>query len=128
MEVLKEEARHQGYVKTLWGRRCYIPGIHDKNPALRGFAERQAINAPLQGTAADLIKRAMIQLETDLLPRFPEIKMLLQVHDELIFEVPESIDTKLISSIQQIMESVLRLSVPLKVDYGLATNWAQAHG
>lgn len=128
MESLKEEARAQGFVTTLWGRRCYIPGIHDKNAAVRGFAERQAINAPLQGTAADLIKRAMIELNVFLKSQHPQIKMVLQVHDELIFEVPENIDENLIKMVQKKMESVISLKVPLKVDYGLGKSWATAHG
>ncbi|MEM6904154.1 MAG: DNA polymerase, partial [Pseudomonadota bacterium] len=103
MEDQKAFAREHGYVETLFGRRCYINGIQDKNPAMRGFAERQAINAPLQGTAADIIKRAMIALPPALAEAGLETKMLLQVHDELIFEAPEAEGDKAIDVIKEVM-------------------------
>jgi len=90
MEKTKEECREQGFVETLFGRKCYIPGIRDGNVSRRNFAERQAINAPLQGTAADIIKRAMTRLPATLAASGLKAKMLLQVHDELLFETPES--------------------------------------
>jgi DNA polymerase-1 len=125
MESMKSFCRKHGYVETVFGRRIHLPGIADKNPARRGFAERQAINAPLQGAAADIIKRAMI--------RVPEAmaglagRMLLQVHDELLFEVPEGEAEKTIKSVRRVMEAAAHLSVPLVVEAGTADNWAQAH-
>lgn len=127
MDVLKEAARQQGYVETLLGRKCFINQINSKNPALRGFAERQAINAPLQGTASDIIKKAMIQVgdrlkEANLFP-----KLILQVHDELVFESQEQ-DAQAVADLsKQVMESIVNLSVPLRVDYGMALSWDQAH-
>ena len=90
MERTKEEARIHGFVLRPFGRRCWIPGIADKNPARRGYAERQAINAPLQGGAADIIKRAMVRLPAALREAGLTARMLLQVHDELLFEAPEA--------------------------------------
>ena len=89
MDKAKAEAREKGYVRTLYGRRCYIPEINVKIPSRRAYAERAAINAPIQGTAADIMKRAMIRTWRDLKRELPEVRMLLQVHDELVFEVPE---------------------------------------
>ena len=89
MDRMKERAREMGYVTTLFGRRCHLPGIKDINPARRSFMERAAINAPLQGTAADIIKRAMIRIPGALAAQKLKARMLLQVHDELLFEVPE---------------------------------------
>ena len=90
MDRAKAEAREKGYVCTLWGRRCYVPEINVKLPSRRAYAERAAINAPIQGTAADIMKRAMIRTWRDLKRTLPEVRMLLQVHDELVFEVPEA--------------------------------------
>ena len=90
MDKAKAEAREQGYVRTLWGRRCYVPEINVKLPSRRAYAERAAINAPIQGTAADIMKRAMIRTWRELKRDLPEVRMLLSVHDELVFEVPES--------------------------------------
>ena len=89
MDKAKAEAREKGYVTTLYGRRCYIPEINVKLPSRRAYAERAAINAPIQGTAADIMKRAMIRTWRDLKRELPGARMLLQVHDELVFEVPE---------------------------------------
>ena len=128
MEQTKTLARKQGYVSTLFGRRCYIPGILEKNPAKRGFAERQAINAPLQGTASDIIKHAMVKIPDVLREKGLKARMLLQVHDELIFEVPEDQieDTKM--CVKKIMETAAYLDVPLVVDVGIGFNWSQAKG
>jgi DNA polymerase-1 len=118
-----DEARREMKVKTLFGRVRPIPDIHSKNYNLRGFAERTAVNTPLQGTAADLIKLAMIRIDQELRDRNLRSKMLLQVHDELVFEVPESeIDTMKELVVDQ-MENVHRLKVPLKVDVGVGKNW-----
>ena len=123
MERMKVFAREHGYVTTLMGRRCYTPGILDKNYGMRQFAERQAINAPLQGSNADINKKAMIDVNQYLRDHHLGTKMLLQVHDELIFEVPENEVDRITKPIQQIMENVTTLTVPLVVDIGVGTNW-----
>lgn len=127
MEDSKQFARTHGYVETLFGRHCFIQGIADKNSALRAFAERQAINAPVQGTAADIIKRAMIDIHLLFKERSYQSKMLLQVHDELVFEVLETERTRVIEEVKQNMENVCTLSVPLLVDVGVGPNWNDAH-
>ncbi len=115
-------ARNHGYIKTLFGRRCYVNGINDKNFAIRGNAERAAINAPLQGTAADIIKKAMVSLPDDV-----KQYMTLQIHDELLFEVPEAKVEEVSKKIKYVMENVLKLNVPLSVDVSSGKNWAKAH-
>jgi DNA polymerase-1 len=127
MERTKKSAAELGYVTTLFGRRCYLPGIKDNNSAMRSFAERAAINAPIQGGAADIIKRAMLQLPVALEREKLSAKMLLQVHDELIFDVPKNEIDKTISVIKNIMERVVQLDVPLEVDTGFGKNWDEAH-
>jgi DNA polymerase-1 len=127
MERTKQACREQGYVTTLFGRRCHLPGINDKNPARRGFNERAAINAPLQGGAADIIKRAMIRMPAALEAKGLAARMLLQVHDELIFEVPDGEVEATAALVKQVMENAAHLSVPLVVDTGAATSWADAH-
>jgi DNA polymerase-1 len=127
MEKTKETAARLGYVTTLFGRRCYVPGIKDKNSAVRNFAERAAINAPIQGAAADIIKRAMLQLPAGIENEKLNAKVLLQVHDELIFDVPKNEIEKTISVIKCIMENAAHLDVPLEVDTGVGENWDQAH-
>src|SRR5262249_42703068 len=118
-------------VETLFGRKCYIPGIRDSNVARRQFAERQAINAPLQGTAADIIKRAMARLPGALAKASLKARMLLQVHDELLFEVPEAEVEKTASLVKEVMEAAcaprVTLAVPLVVETGWAKNWDEAH-
>jgi DNA polymerase-1 len=131
MDDTKAFARANGYVETIFGRRCHLGGINERNPARRGFAERQAINAPLQGSAADIIKRAMIRMQ----PALDEVKlgarMLLQVHDELVLEVPEAEVEQTSAVVKTVMEKatypVLELSVPLTVDVGTGDNWDEAH-
>jgi DNA polymerase-1 len=128
MDSMKAFAREHGYVTTLFGRRCYIPKINDKNPMLRQGAERQAINAPLQGSNADLIKKAMIQLPSSLKTEGLRGKMLLQVHDELILEVPQEEIEKTGEVVKRIMESACAaltpgLTIPLVVDVGTGPNW-----
>ena len=127
MERTREEARIAGYVLTPFGRRCWIAGIADKNPARRGYAERQAINAPLQGGAADIIKRAMIRLPAALRDAGLTGRMLLQVHDELLFEVAEAEAERTAAVAREVMEAAATLSVPLVVETGTGRNWAQAH-
>jgi DNA polymerase-1 len=127
MNRVREEARSRGYVISPLGRRCWIPGIADKNPARRAYAERQAINAPLQGGAADVIKRAMVRLPAALHRAGLRSRLLLQVHDELLFEAPESEVERLKSVARHVMESAAVLSVPLVVETGAGATWAAAH-
>jgi DNA polymerase-1 len=131
MERTKKQARAQGYVTTAFGRRCWVPGIADKNPARRSFAERAAINAPIQGGAADIIKRAMIRVPAALAKAKLGARMLLQVHDELLFEVAPSERDATIAAMREVMEHATRpaleLSVPLVVEAGHGRSWAEAH-
>ncbi|MEQ8667075.1 MAG: DNA polymerase I [Rhodospirillales bacterium] len=127
MENTKQFAREHGYVETLFGRRCHTPEIENKLPNHRAFAERAAINAPIQGGAADIIKRAMIRLPAALEDAGLKAKMLLQVHDELIFEVPEKELDKTRDVVVRIMQSAATLKVPLVVDAGVGDTWAEAH-
>ena len=131
MERTKAFCRDHGYVETLFGRRCHMPGIKDSNPARRAFSERAAINAPLQGTAADIIRRAMSRLPARLAAEGLKAVMLLQVHDELVFEVPEAEVTQAAAVIKSVMETAcapaVTLSVPLVVETGSASNWGAAH-
>jgi len=130
MDAAKNEAREYGYVKTIFGRKCHIKGIADRNWNVRGFAERQAINAPIQGAAADVIRRAMMRMPETIAP-IEGARMLLQVHDELVFEVPEKSANDLISVVTKTMEGAampaVNLSVPIKVDAQAALNWNDAH-
>ena len=127
MERTKEEARIAGFVLTPFGRRCWIPGIADRNPARRGYAERQAINAPLQGGAADIIKRAMVRLPRAMRDAGLTGRMLLQVHDELLFEVPEAEAEVTAAVARTVMQSAATLAVPLTVETGAGPSWAKAH-
>ncbi len=127
MEQCKQEARDKGYVTTLFGRRCHISGIHEKNGAMRGFAERQAINAPIQGTAADIMKKAMAKMHAALRERHLSARMMLQVHDELLFEVEASQREETAALVRSIMENAATLSIPLVAEAGFGDNWAQAH-
>jgi DNA polymerase-1 len=123
--------KRSGFVTTLFGRKVHYPEINTKNPSLRGNYERAAINAPIQGSAADIIRRAMIRMDEALLDAGLSARMLLQVHDELIFEAPEDEAEKTMEVAQEIMEHApepaLRLRVPLKVDARAAANWEAAH-
>jgi DNA polymerase-1 len=127
MERTKEEARINGYVLTPFGRRCFVPGIADKLAQRRAYAERQAINAPLQGGAADIIKRAMVRLPAAMQAAGLTSRLLLQVHDELLFEAPEAEAVETGRVAKQIMESAATISVPLVVETGIGPNWAAAH-
>jgi DNA polymerase-1 len=127
MERAREEARRYGFVLTPFGRRCWIPGIADRNPARRGYAERQAINAPLQGGAADIIKRAMVRLPAALRSAGLTARMLLQVHDELLFEAPEAEVEATAALARDVMEGAATLTVPLVVETGWGRTWAEAH-
>jgi len=127
MEITRERAREQGYVETVFGRRLYLPEINARNAARRQYAERTAINAPMQGTAADIIKRAMIDIQACLNKDYPEIKLIMQVHDELVFEIPGDKVDVFKPEIIDIMIRAADLSVPLLVDIGTGNNWDAAH-
>ncbi len=120
-------ARAEGYVATLMNRRRYLPEIKAKNASVRKFAERTAINAPVQGSAADLIKMAMLRISEALEKNGLRARMIIQVHDELVFEVPEQETEDLIILVKQAMENVIKLKVPLKVDINWGANWREAH-
>ena len=127
MDETQALADENGYVETLFGRRLYLPNIHAGNAMIRKAAKRTAINAPMQGSAADIIKRAMIDIDHWLAMGELDAKMLLQVHDELVFEVSEA-DLELLSEgVKFRMASAAALDVPLAVDVGVGDNWDQAH-
>jgi len=131
MEATKKSCRERGYVETVFGRRAHYPDIASPNPQVRAFNERAAINAPIQGSAADIIRRAMARMDAELAQKGLGARMLLQVHDELVFEVEESEVEKSLPVIAWVMEEAplpaLKLSVPLKVDARAAANWDEAH-
>jgi DNA polymerase-1 len=131
MEETKAFAKKHGYVVTLFGRKCHYPDLTNSNPSIRAFNERAAINARLQGTAADIIRRAMVRMDAALASHKLNAQMLLQVHDELVFEVPVKEVAKTLPVIKQVMESApmpaVSLSVPLQVDARAADNWDEAH-
>jgi DNA polymerase-1 len=131
MDETREFCRANGYVVTLFGRKCHYPEINNSNPSIRAFNERAAINARLQGSAADIIRRAMIRIEPELAKAKLSAQMLLQVHDELIFEVPEGEVAKTLPVVKRVMEDAphpaVMLHVPLQVDARAANNWDEAH-
>jgi DNA polymerase-1 len=126
MDSTREQARRDGYVETLFGRRLYLEALHSRNAAQRAGAERAAINAPMQGTAADIIKRAMVAIDAWLGKR-DEAHMLMQVHDELVFEVRSDAVETVSEGVRQRMQDAAELSVPLLVDIGTGANWNEAH-
>lgn len=127
MDETRELAREQGYIETLLGRRLYLPDINAKNGQLRQYAERTAINAPMQGTAADIIKMAMIKVDQWMTIESPPVRMVMQVHDELVFEVKNDYLEQATSIINRKMSEALKLDVPLIVDVGTGNNWDEAH-
>jgi DNA polymerase-1 len=127
MDETKEKARETGYVETIFGRRLYLPEIQSRNQALRQYAERSAINAPMQGSAADIIKRAMIDVDAWLQTSGVRARLIMQVHDELILEVAESQIASVVEQVRDHMARAAALSVPLKVDVGIGLNWDEAH-
>ena len=127
MDRTREQAREAGYVETVFGRRLYLPEIKSRNPQRRQYAERSAINAPMQGTAADIIKRAMIAVDAWLRDSDSGARLIMQVHDELVFEVPADDAEALAESLAGEMAAAAELAVPLKVDTGLGDNWDEAH-
>jgi DNA polymerase-1 len=127
MERIRETAEQQGYVETLFGRRLYLPEINSRNHMRKQAAARAAINAPMQGTAADIIKMAMIDVDQWLQKELPEVRITLQVHDELVLEIPESRLEEVLPELKKRMEGAANLDVPLIVDVGIGDNWEQAH-
>ncbi|MFI3120450.1 MAG: DNA polymerase I [Methylococcaceae bacterium] len=127
MDSIREQAREQGYVETLFGRRLYLPEINSRNAARRQYAERTAINAPMQGTAADIIKRAMIAADRWLYQDQPDAKMIMQVHDELVFEIAQEQLEECTRTIRTLMCAAADLDVPLLVEIGIGNNWDEAH-
>jgi DNA polymerase-1 len=125
LESTKKQVRETGYVQTLLGRRRYIPEINSPNWQVHEAAERMAINMPVQGTSADIIKVAMIKLHKEMKKRELNSKLILQVHDELIFEVPEAEMTEICQLVPRIMSTSLKLNVPIKVDMKIGRNWRE---
>ena len=124
---IRETARDQGYVETVFGRRLYLPEINARNVNRRQYAERTAINAPMQGTAADIIKRAMIEVQNWLDRDQADGRMIMQVHDELVFEVAQNEIDAFEEQVVAIMSAAAELAVPLRVDAGRGVNWDEAH-
>jgi DNA polymerase I len=127
MEETRRQARETGFVETVFGRRLYLPEIQSRNHALRQYAERSAINAPMQGTAADIIKRAMIEVDTWLQSSRLPARLIMQVHDELILEVADQAIEVIMGQLKTHMAGAAKLAVPLKVDVGVGRNWDEAH-
>ena len=127
MDETKQKARDAGFVETIFGRRLYLPEIFSRNQALRQYAERSAINAPMQGTAADIIKRAMIEVDAWLQTSKAPARLIMQVHDELVLEVADAAVDTVVRQVRQHMVRAAELSVPLKVDVGIGRNWDEAH-
>jgi DNA polymerase-1 len=127
MEETRRQARELGFVETVFGRRLYLPEIRSSNAALRQYAERSAINAPMQGTAADIIKRAMIDVDSWLQSSNIAARLIMQVHDELILEVLDSAAQPLVGQLLTRMSRAAQLAVPLKIDVGVGRNWDEAH-
>ncbi len=127
METTCELAKQQGYVETLLGRRLYLPDINASNGRKRQYAERTAINAPMQGTAADIIKQAMLSTHDWIINKQPDVKMIMQVHDELVFEIANEAVDNAIFNINHLMSNAMKLDVPLIVEIGSGDNWDEAH-
>ncbi|RME38851.1 MAG: DNA polymerase I, partial [Deltaproteobacteria bacterium] len=127
MDRCIEQARQHKYVTTLLGRRCAVVDIDSRNPNIRGFAERNAINYPVQGSAADLIKLAMLRVDERLRAEKLQARMVLQVHDELVLEVPEGEVDQVAELVRTEMEQAMALDLPLVAEVGVGANWRQAH-
>jgi DNA polymerase-1 len=127
MNTIRHTAAEQGYVETVFGRRLYLPEINSRNGMRRQAAERTAINAPMQGTAADIIKLAMIQVDDWLQSSNLRSRMIMQVHDELVLEVPSSEIDRVQQGLTDLMENAVSLLVPLVVDIGVGDSWDEAH-
>jgi DNA polymerase-1 len=127
MDDTREQAKAQGYVETVFGRRLYLPEINSPNGPRRAGAERAAINAPMQGTAADLIKMSMVAVQKAIDDQQRQTKVIMQVHDELVFEVPESEVEWVRTEVPRLMAEVAQLKVPLLAEVGVGPNWDKAH-
>jgi DNA polymerase-1 len=127
MDETKQKARDAGFVETIFGRRLYLPEIRSRNAALRQYAERSAINAPMQGSAADIIKRAMIEVDAWLRTSNSPARLIMQVHDELVLEVADAAVESIVRQLRHLMARAAELTVPLKVDIGVGANWDEAH-
>jgi DNA polymerase-1 len=127
MERTRAEAHEKGFVETVFGRRLYLPEINARNGQRRAAAERTAINAPMQGTASDIIKRAMLVVDDWIQRAKPSLRMIMQVHDELVFEVEDAFVSQAREKIVHIMQKAAALRVPLLVDVGVGDNWDEAH-
>jgi DNA polymerase-1 len=127
MDDTRKSSSERGYVETLFGRRLYLPEINSSNGMRRQAAERTAINAPMQGTAADIIKLAMIEVDSWLSKEGLSSRMIMQVHDELVLEVPEVEEGIIREGLVKLMTGVVNLSIPLLVDLGSGANWDEAH-
>jgi DNA polymerase-1 len=127
MDETRRQARESGFVETVFGRRLYLPEIQSRNAALRQYAERSAINAPMQGTAADIIKRAMIEVDAWLQKSRLPARLIMQVHDELVLEVADEAVQDVVGPLRGHMAQAATLAVPLKVDVGIGLNWDEAH-
>jgi DNA polymerase-1 len=127
MDRVIAQARDKGFVETMFGRRRYLPDINSRNGVVRGVAERNAINAPIQGAAADIIKMAMVGVQQAFRKENIQSRMVLQVHDELNFEVLKSEEDRVKEIVKREMESAVSLKVPLEVDMGVGRNWLEAH-
>ena len=128
IDALLEDARRTGVVRTLFGRRRLVPNVASRNFQMRAQAEREAINMPIQGTAADILKRAMIDVDAELAKSHPTSRMILTVHDELLFEAPEDQASDVAAMVKDKMSSAVKLNVPLDVDAGIGKNWTDAKG
>ena len=127
MNEMKAFAKTNGFVETLYGRKLYLPEINSKQGQRRSYAERTAINAPVQGTAADIIKIAMIEIDNWLTKKKSKTKMIMQVHDELVFEIFENDIEEEVVQITNLMKNCVKLDLPLEVNYGIEENWGNAH-
>jgi DNA polymerase I len=127
MEATREQARREGYVETVFGRRLYLPEINSRNRNMQQYAERSAINAPMQGTAADIIKRAMISVDAWCQNSAVPARLIMQVHDELVLEVREDGVEQASAALRSHMSEAAQLAVPLKVEVGSGLNWDEAH-
>jgi len=127
MDETRESARERGYVETVFGRRLYLPDIRSRNRQQQQYAERSAINAPMQGTAADIIKRAMITVDEWIQRERPGARLVMQVHDELVLEVEAGVVDEVRARLVGFMTAAAELQVPLKVDTGVGANWDDAH-
>ena len=127
MDSTKELAKKNLFVETILGRKLHVTSINDSNGLRRQAAERAAINAPLQGSAADIIKKAMLDIDELLLNEMPDVKMIMQVHDELVFECPKDNADTVMEKVKDTMEQTVKLNIPLIADAAIGSNWNEAH-